>query len=288
MNDLLEFSKLFNFKGLDLDNGKRDVDLMKDFQTADDLGKEYGYDVALPVLGGLSVNQYAAKNAKNMIPEGKEIINIKGKNFVTDADRPKDFARIRAGIMDKINMLNPFVEATDLDKLGGLYEKDDKGRVAYNLAGGLTQFDPKDLSQLQLSPSQQRIAGQRYKEEIAGMGSPTDTLNNAINEMLKGKNKLDTSERKKRLADVALESLVMRANMPFVTNTLKDISTFKQQQLLDAEAIKQGMPNAVQARLLVGDQGFATQAAAIANQADAATRMAAVGVNPRNVAFGMR
>ena len=80
----------------------------------------------------------------------------------------------------------------------------------------------------------------------------------------------------------------MRANMPFVTNTLKDISTFKQQQLLDAEAIKQGMPNAVQARLLAGDQGFATQAAAIANQADAATRMAAVGVNPRNVALGMR
>ena len=288
MNDLLEFSKLLNFKGLDLDNGQRDVDLMKDFQTADDLGKEYGYDVALPVLGGLSVNQYAAKNVKNMIPEGKEIINIKGKDFLTDADRPKDFARIRAGIMDKINMLNPFAEATDLDKLGGLYEKDDKGRVAYNLAGGLTEFDPKDLSQLKLNPSQQRIAGQRYKEEMAGMGSPTDTLNNAINEMLEGKNKLDTSERKKRLADAALESLVMRANMPFITNTLKDISTFKQQQLLDAEAIKQGMPNAVQARLLAGDQGFATQAAAIANQADAATRMAAVGVNPRNVAFGMR
>ena len=161
MNDLLEFSKLFNFKGLDLDNGKRDVDLMKDFQTAEDLGNEYGYDIALPVLGGLSVNQYAAQNAKNMIPEGKEIINIKGKNFVTDADRPKDFARIRAGIMDKINMLNPFAEATDLDKLGGLYEKDDKGRVAYNLAGKLTQFDLKDLSQIKINPSQKRKAGQR-------------------------------------------------------------------------------------------------------------------------------
>ena len=31
---------------------------------------------------------------------------------------------------------------------------------------------------------------------------------------------------------------------------LKDASTFKQQQLLDAELIKQGIPNARQARLV--------------------------------------
>ena len=39
---------------------------------------------------------------------------------------------------------------------------------------------------------------------------------------------------------------------PFIMNTLKDASTFKQQQLLDAEKIKQGLPNAVQARMLAG------------------------------------
>ena len=50
-------------------------------------------------------------------------------------------------------------------------------------------------------------------------------------------------------------------------------------------AIKQGLPNAVQARLLAADSGFAQQAAALAGQADAATRMAGVGVFPRSAVF---
>ena len=282
MEDLKTF---LEFTGLDLGTGQRGVDLMKEFKTADDLGKEFGYDVALPSLGGLTVNQFAAKNAKSMIPEGKEIINIKGKDFVTDADRPKDFARIRAGIMDKINMLNPFVEATDLDKLGGLYEKDDKGRVAYNLAGGLTQFDPKDLSQLQLNPSIQRKAQEAYKQETAGMGTPTDTTADAIKAYKEFKKASDTASRKGKILDNAIEFINMQAQTPFLMKTLKDASTFKQQQLLDAEAIKQGMPNALQSRLLAGDMGFAQRAAAIAAQQDAATRMAGVGVFPRNVSF---
>ena len=59
-------------------------------------------------------------------------------------------------------------------------------------------------------------------------------------------------------------------------------------RLLDAEAIKQGMPNALQARLLAADSGFAQQAAAIAGQADAATRMAGLGVFPRSAVFYSR
>ena len=66
--------------------------------------------------------------------------------------------------------------------------------------------------------------------------------------------------------------------MPFITNQiLKDLPTFKQRQLLDAERIKQGMPNAVQNRLATADAGFATQAGAIAAQQDAATRFAGLG-----------
>ena len=55
-------------------------------------------------------------------------------------------------------------------------------------------------------------------------------------------------------------------------------TTFKQRQLLDAEKIKQGLPNAQQARLLAADQGFAAQAGAIAGQQDAATRFAGLGM----------
>lgn len=65
---------------------------------------------------------------------------------------------------------------------------------------------------------------------------------------------------------------------PIRDKFLKDITTFKQKQLLEAEKIKQGMPNAVQNRLLAADAGFATQAGAIAGQQDAATRFAGLGM----------
>ena len=65
---------------------------------------------------------------------------------------------------------------------------------------------------------------------------------------------------------------------PLRQKFLRDASTFKQKQLLEAEKIKQGMPNAVQNRLLAADAGFATQAGAIAGQQDAATRFAGLGM----------
>ena len=276
MEDLLGF---LNFKGLDLDSGKRNIDLKKDFKTAKDLGEEYGFDVALPSLGGLTVNQYAAQNRQSMIPEGQEIIKRRGKEFLVDKDRPTGPSRIAAGIMDF------FDPEADRDKLGGMGVVDDKGRYAYDPAGGLTQFDAKDFSKLQLNPSQQRIAGQRYKEEMAGMGSPTDTLDDAMKAYFGYKKESDKESRKGRMVDAFLESAVMRANMPFITNTMKDLSTFKQRQLLDAEKIKQSLPNAVQQRLLTADTGFKQQADAIAGQYLAAVEGAKAGAFPRNVSF---
>ena len=64
---------------------------------------------------------------------------------------------------------------------------------------------------------------------------------------------------------------------PIRQKFLRDAVTFKQKQLLEAEKIKQGMPNAIQNRLLAADAGFATQAGAIAGQQDSATRFANLG-----------
>ena len=270
------------FKGLDTDSGQRNVDLKK-FKNVKDLGEEFGYDVALPSLGGLSVNQYAVQNRQSMIPEGKEVVKYKGKNVLVDKDRPKGYARLRAGLADFFNLKDFYAgrgEQTDLDKMGGLAT--DKG---YDPLGGLKQFDPKDVSVLKLNPSQQRIAGKRYSEEMAGIGSPTDTLQGAMEDYFKLKKQSDKESRKGRIADALLESANMRANMPFITNTLKDLSTFKQNQLLAAEQIKQSLPNAVQARLLAGDTGFKTQADAIAGQYLAAVEGAKAGAFPRNVSF---
>ena len=216
-----------------------------------------------------------------MIPEGKEIIKRKGKEFLVDKDRPKGPMALAAGFMDF------FDPEADRDKLGGMGQIQPDGTYAYNPVGGLEEFDPKDLSKLQLNPSQQRKANELYKQETAGMGTPTDTLDDAIKAYKEFKKASDTESRKGKILDNAIEFINMQAQTPFLMKTLKDASTFKQQQLLDAEAIKQGLPNAVQTRLLAADTGFAQQAAALAGQADAATRMAGLGVFPRNVGFSV-
>ena len=272
MSDLKDF---LEFRGLDLGSGQRGVDLMKQFTSAQDLGEEYGYDVRLPSLGGLTVNEFALKNRDKLIPEGKEIIKRKGKEFLVDKNRPKGPAALAAGIMDF------FDPEADRDKLGGMGQIQPDGTYAYNPVGGLEEFDPKDLSKLTLNPSQKRLADKLYKEETAGMGTPTDTLDDAMKAYFDYKKKGDTQSRKGRVLDNALEFLNMRMQTPFVMKTLKDASTFKQQQLLDAERIKQGMPNAQQARMLAGSTAFAQEAQAIAAQQEAANRFAGLGMQRR-------
>ena len=272
MSDLKDF---LEFRGLDLGSGQRGIDLMKEFTSAQDLGEEYGYDVRLPSLGGLTVNEFALKNRDKLIPEGKEIIKRKGKEFLVDKNRPKGPAALAAGIMDF------FDPEADRDKLGGMGQIQPDGTYAYNPVGGLEEFDPKDLSKLTLNPSQKRLADKLYKEETAGMGTPTDTLDDAMKAYFDYKKKGDTQSRKGRVLDNALEFLNMRMQTPFVMKTLKDASTFKQQQLLDAERIKQGLPNAQQLRMQAASNAFAQEAQAIAAQQEAANRFAGLGMQRR-------
>ena len=272
MGDLKDF---LEFRGLDLGSGQRGVDLLKEFNSAQDLGEEYGYDVRLPSLGGLTVNEFAYKNRDKLIPEDKEIIKRKGKEFLVDKDRPKGPMALAAGFMDL------FDPEADRDKLGGMGEIQPDGTYAYNPVGGLEEFDPTDVSNLLLNPSQKRKAEQRYKQETAGMGTPTDTIDDAMKAYFDYKKKDDTQSRKGRVLDSVLDFVNLQVQTPFLMNTLKDASTFKQQQLLDAEAIKQGLPNAIQDRQLKAAQEAATLRQGLALQQDAATRFAGLGMQRR-------
>ena len=66
MSDLKDF---LEFRGLELGSGQRGVDLMKQFTSAQDLGEEYGYDVRIPSLGGLTVNEFASQNRNKLYPQ---------------------------------------------------------------------------------------------------------------------------------------------------------------------------------------------------------------------------
>ena len=96
---------------------------------------------------------------------------------------------------------------------------------------------------------------------------------------------MDSFRRKGRGLDSAMEFANLQAQMPFYMRQLKDLTTFKQRQLLDAEKIKQGLPNAQQARLLAADQGFAQQAGAIRDQNDSAIRFAQAGIRTPTATF---
>ena len=110
---------------------------------------------------------------------------------------------------------------------------------------------------------------------------PLGNIQDFYEEQMKYEREMDPFNRKGRVLDNALDFLSMRLQTPFIMDTLKDASTFKQQQLLDAEAIKQGLPNAQQARMLAASNAFAQEAQAIAAQQEAANRFAGLGMQRR-------
>ena len=97
----------------------------------------------------------------------------------------------------------------------------------------------------------------------------------------------DQISRKGRAADVAMEMLAYRAQLPYISNYMKDLSTFKQAQLLEAERAKQGMPNAIQDRLGQSALTAATMGNMMANQTDSATRFAQVGLRNPTATFSV-
>ena len=265
-------------------NNQRNVNLNKEtenltpeFTNLKQIGEQFGYNTALPMLNNMSVNQFAEANKSRMIPKGKEIIKRRGKDFLVDKDRPKDFGRVIAGIQDF------FDPEADRDKLGGMGVKDDKGRYAYDPTGGLEKFDATDLSQLQLDPGEIRGATKAYKQETAG---PTSGIQQQL-ELLRGGagNELIDfySQAGQRAAGDAFKQYALTEPIrQMFSNRAGNIAT---QRFLDAQGVLEQMPSAVQdimskkqRQILESQVGAAEMAKATADQADSATRMAMAGL----------
>ncbi len=287
MEDLLGF---LNFTGLDLGTGKRNIDLKKENekiseripQTVSEYAKfkEIPMEAALQEFrGGQGLipikpekkEQSTLNKALNFLygsPEGVGTELVGGK--LVGEDRAKGLGRFTKGLADALTL-----NITDYDKRGGGFLGLSDVNPISGLGGKPTDFKldktTKDLLKTQAVDQ--------------GSTNPVDSLDDAMKKYFEYKSKSDKESRKGRMADAFLESAVMRANMPFITNTMKDLSTFKQRQLLDAEKVKQSLPNAVQQRLLTADTGFKQQADAIAGQYLAAVEGAKAGAFPRNVSF---
>jgi hypothetical protein len=117
--------------------------------------------------------------------------------------------------------------------------------------------------------------------------NPYSNIEDLLKYELEYKKATDAMDRKGRAADTAMEMLAYRTQLPYISNYMKDLSTFKQRQLLDAEKIKQSLPNAIQDRIGKSALTAATMGNMMANQTDAATRFAQVGMRNPTATFSV-
>ena len=264
MNDLLDFV------GIDLGLGRRNVDLKKELekanknkiseripQTVSELAKskDITQEGALNLVGGgIGLNP--------VLPAGMNAVVDPNTGRLVGKDAPK--ALIPSVGAKVIDFLTGGI--SDLDRSGGgLF-----GRAVENRKTGLGGR-PTDFY---LSKGQ--------KEDYAESLSPTSSsaipdAEAKLDFLEKNADRIDKLYRDRGRKAAFDEAANYAITQPIRDKFLKDITTFKQRQLLEAEKIKQGMPNAIQNRMLAADAGFATQAGAIEDQQDSATRFANLG-----------
>ena len=196
---------------------------------------------------------------------GQELVGGK----LVSKDRQKGLGRFTAGLSDLLTL-----NLTDFDQRGGGF----LGLSDVNPLSGLGGKPEDYILPNTVKEIMDKRKESKKEEEIK---DPMGDIQEIVDETLRYKKGADTQDRKGRILDNALEFLNMRMQTPFLMKTLKDASTFKQQQLLDAERIKQGLPNAQQLRMQAASNAFAQEAQAIAAQQDAATRFAGLGMQRR-------
>ena len=97
----------------------------------------------------------------------------------------------------------------------------------------------------------------------------------------------DKISRKGRIADTGLEMAMMRANLPYIEEMQKRLSTFKQNQLLEAELAKQSMPDAQERRRVASATRFAGELGAVADAYAKAGEVAARGIRTPTATFSV-
>ena len=276
------FDRLSRITGIDLSTGQRGVQPIKeaakkmDIKDLTQVTDVYGGLEKLPESlqpisgtekrGGYNVIQ-SPFNIKGVGKDERVIQKIgadmKPVYEIVGKDAPRaGIPRLAAGLLDKVTQ-NKY----DFDKRG----KDGKARTV----------DLDDPSNFLVSQAQKSLV------EGALEGAGVDTSGGTTGAIPEAKEMLDFYEQNadrirnvnRDLARGAAfdEAANFAITEPIRQKFLRDASTFKQRQLLEAERIKQAMPNAIQNRLLSADVGFAQQAGAIAGQQDSATRFANLG-----------
>ena len=206
-------------------------------------------------------------------PNTTETEVIGGK--VVGARRPDNIiSRPLAGLLDFTTF-----GILDTDQRGGLFG----GKHSGSGYGGRQDLDymlPKAMRE-------QLAKADEPKKEDKVSTNPYGDLDKLLDYQLKYKKAADIMDRKGRAVDSAMEFANLRTQMPFYMNQLKDLSTFKQQQLLDSELVKQSMPDAREARKLSSASRFAGELGAIADAYSKAGTVAQGGIRQPTATFSV-
>ena len=206
-------------------------------------------------------------------PNTTETEVIGGK--VVGARRPDNIiSRPLAGLLDFTTF-----GILDTDQRGGLFG----GKHSGSGYGGRQDLDymlPKAMRE-------QLAKADEPKKEDKGSTDPIGDIKEIYKAQMEYERAMDPFNRKGRMLDSALDFANLQAQMPFYMRQLKDASTFKQQQLLDAELIKQSMPDAREARKLSSASRFAGELAAMAGAYGTAGEVAARGIRQPTATFSV-
>ena len=206
-------------------------------------------------------------------PNTTETEVIGGK--VVGARRPDNIiTRPLAGLLDFTTF-----GILDTDQRGGLFG----GKHSGSGYGGRQDLDymlPKAMRD-------QLAKADEPKKEDKGSTNALDNIKEIYKAQMDYERQMDPFNRKGRALDSAMEFANLRTQMPFYMNQLKDLSTFKQQQLLDSEFVKQSMPDAREARKLSSASRFAGELGAIADAYSKAGTVAQGGIRQPTATFSV-
>ena len=265
----------FESKGMVTDPGKvrRDLNLVSDYAkiqniplptAVKDLERTYGkgLETFKPVIpevqqstrGKVAQFLFGNPGAEQELVDGK----LMAKN------RQKGLGRFTSGLSDALTL-----NLTDFDQRGG-------GFLGLKDINPLSGFGGKPTD-YELQTTVKKTLQDRISDTLDGGDNPYGDIDALVDANLRYQREMDKISRKGRVVDNAMEIANIQAQLPLYANYFKDLSTFKQQQLLDAEFAKQKMPDASEARKLSSATRFAGEGQTIATQYDKAVEGAKAG-----------
>ena len=259
---------------------KANAELLKEFQ------RNPTFETYEAVAGGLELPANIG-DPRYQVPEGKEIIRapgilnrIRGRKIIVDKDRPKGVFRLAAQLRDTLSG-----QTTDFDKLGG---RIDEKTGAYDQFAGVTKVD--DDLEKKFSPVQAKRIEKYLKAELEEPKTALEETNEYIDSLkaLYGDKELRKIRRDAMREETIQNQLNYMATEPIRQAFANRAAEAAAQRGLRIRAAKEAMPSNIQnimlskqAQAATASSAEAERARAAADQQDAATRFASLGMQRR-------